>query len=161
MRVFSIPITFIENPAAKQQEPQSMTRNRNQENSAIEGHNGKHHHIGQTHSQRVQQCLNQTGGDMTRSRFNQPAMREPLDQNGEHEDDDQRQKIHAGASGSRPVSEENGCFVAPIEAHVHHHLLMTHPSGSGSIVHHGRRRWRTHVVHMAVIHVHINWVEFG
>uniref|UniRef100_A0A2N9GS79 RNase H type-1 domain-containing protein n=1 Tax=Fagus sylvatica TaxID=28930 RepID=A0A2N9GS79_FAGSY len=67
----------------------------------------------------MHKSLNKTGFNVASTRFDQLAMREPLNEHREHEHEYQSQYIHASTCAG-PTGEEYLSVGAPEEGHVHH-----------------------------------------
>ena len=67
----------------------------------------------------MHKSLNKTGFNVASTRFDQLAMREPLNEHGEHEHEYPSQYIHASMCAG-PTGEEYLSVGAPEEGHVHH-----------------------------------------
>ena len=152
-----IVLRFCESLATKQEEPQSMTENSDQEHTPIERHERKHNQVSQTDPKEVQHGLNQTGSDVVRTGFDEPSVGEPLNEERHHENEHQRQRIHA-TTRTRPLVEQNRGLCPPEECHVremtalhHHGWWWRHPYHASHVMH------AMIMVHVVVIMSFVLW----
>lgn len=141
---------FIESHG-RNEKPQGVTENSDQEDAAVKRHEGEHDQISEANPEDMQKGLNQTGHDMVRTGFDEAGVGEQLHENGHDENEDQGQHVHSRFTPG-PVVEENIRVFPPEEGHVHHHLMVHHHRHGGAIC-----RWRrwghpSHAVHMPIIH---------
>ena len=71
-----------------------MTRNRRYKNAPVERYHGQHQHVGEPDPNGVEAGPEKTHSDPVRTGLYQVAAREPLDENGQREDEDQGQGVH-------------------------------------------------------------------
>ena len=135
-----------ENRGPKNQEPDGMAAHGGQENAAVKRHDGEHDKVGQAHPDGVHDgAEHPREGDVALGGggvLDDLAAREPLDEDGGEEDDEEGDGVLDGA-GARPAVEEDLGVLAPEEGHVHHHHLPVR----------GRRR-RRHGCSGSSAHVH-------
>ncbi|CAI9106869.1 OLC1v1006108C1 [Oldenlandia corymbosa var. corymbosa] len=143
---------MTESPAPEQEKPERVTRNSNQKRAGVEAHHRQHHHVGQPDPNRVHSRLSNPGGDVVGAFFEKLAIGEPLDEDGEHEDKQKGQQVHAQIVVSGPTREQDLGVLPPEEGHVHHHVVGAHRRHSSA-----RRRAVCHIHSSGspgVIHVH-------
>ncbi|KAK3445177.1 hypothetical protein EUGRSUZ_B02738 [Eucalyptus grandis] len=98
-----------------------MADHSHDEDPDVEGHEGEHHHIGQGHLQPIYRCLHSGTRDRVRAGPNVGRDGQNLHCQGQDEDEEESQHVHAEPL-LWPTGEEDDGVLAPIETHVHHHL---------------------------------------
>ena len=119
--------------AAEEQESEGVAGDGDDEHAAVEGHDGEHEQVGKAHADGVESGLERAGGESRPLVLDQTAVREPLDEHGHHENENQGERVHAAASPG-PSREQNLRILTPEEGHVGERLLCTHPSHVSSPV---------------------------
>ncbi|KAL5991647.1 hypothetical protein ACLOJK_012556 [Asimina triloba] len=112
----------VEDPAAEEKEAHGVASDGSDEDADVEGHDGEHDEVGETDTCGVEDGLEEAGGEFGRGGLDEAAVGEPLYEECEEEDDDQRQYIHAEAM-AWPAGEEDFRILSPEEGHVHHHVV--------------------------------------
>ncbi|GAB2274423.1 hypothetical protein Dimus_009192 [Dionaea muscipula] len=124
--IVSLGIPLPKNPRAENQETDPVSGDGGEEHTTVEGHDGEHDQVGQSHPNDVEQRENEPADAISGVGLHEAATGDPLDEGGEDEDDDEGERVHS-AAGARPSVEKDLGVLAPEEGHMlHRHLL--HPA---------------------------------